>query len=59
MGVDYKSTEVQISAQRLLQLNLTKGAFNNYVDQRGWVGGSTNVNCSNKLYLVKASTRGR
>ena len=36
-----------------------KGAFKNYVEQRGWVGGSPNVNCSNKPYLVKASTRGR
>ena len=36
-----------------------KGVFKNYVDQRGWVGGSPNVNCSNKPYLVKASTRGR
>jgi len=35
------------------------GAFKNYVDQRGWVGGSPNVNCSNKPYFVKASTRGR
>ena len=35
------------------------GAFKNYVDQKGWVGGSPNVNCSNKPYLVKASTRGR
>ena len=35
------------------------GAFKNYVDQRGWLGGSPNVNCSNKPYLVKASTRGR
>ena len=35
------------------------GAFKNYVDKRRWVGGSSNVNCSNKPYLVKVSTRGR
>ena len=36
-----------------------KRAFKNYVNQRGWVGASPNVNCSNNPYLVKASTRGR
>ena len=39
--------------------NACKGSFKNYVYKRGWVGGSLNVNSSNKPYLVKAMTRGR
>ena len=45
--------------KRTQKTGFNKGAFKNYVDQRGWVGGSPNVNSSNKPYLVKASTRGR
>ena len=44
-------TTTKISSSRS---SCATGAFKNYVDQRGWVGASPNVNCSNKPYLIKA-----
>ena len=42
-------------------LVLIKGAFKNYIDKKGWVGGHTNVNDFKKMtsfYLLLLSTRG-
>ena len=35
-----------------------KGAFKNYVDRRGWVGGQSNVYESKYVLVNKQSTRG-
>ena len=40
-------------------LEYHRGALKNYVDKMRWVGGSSNVNVTNKAYLVKMSTGGR
>ena len=35
-----------------------RGAFKNYVDRRGWVGGQSNVYVSKLVSVNKLSTRG-